>query len=162
MRSWFRIAAAAALSSAAGCASLSADAPPEVYVMRHLAAWTGTDPGLTAEGAADAVRLAGWFAGRKAPRTIYVSTYRRSGETAAPLAAKLKVTPKVYDPSDSAALAASVLAEKGPVLVVGHSNTVPDIVERLGGARPGPIAHHQHGDIWGISGGTTEQLRLKP
>ena len=155
---------AAALMAAAGCASVEADAPPEVYVMRHLAAGTGADPGLTSEGAADAQRLAGWFSGRKAPRTIYVSTYRRSAETAAPLAAKLKVAPKVYDPADSAALATSVLSEKGPVLVVGHSNTVPDIVERLGGARPNPIAHHQHGDIWRVSGRarTTEQLKLRP
>ena len=162
--SWFRIAAAAALLGAAGCAKVEADAPPEVYVMRHLAAGTGTDPGLTEDGAADAERLSGWFARRKPPRTIFVSTYRRSRETAAPLAARLKVVPKVYDPSDSAALAASVLAEKGPVLVVGHSNTVPEIVERLGGARPGPIAHHQHGDIWRVSGRvrTTEQFKLKP
>ena len=164
MRSWFRIAAAAALLPAAGCASVEAGAPLEIYVMRHLAAGTGTDPGLTVQGAADAERLAGWFAGRKAPRTIYVSTYRRSSETAAPLAARLKLAPKVYDPADSAALAASVLAEKGPVLVVAHSNTVPEIVERLGGARPGPIAHHQHGDIWRVSGRarTTEQLKLEP
>jgi hypothetical protein len=35
--------------------------------------------------------------------------------------------------------------------VVGHSNTVPDIVEQLGGARPEPIAHDRHGDIWRIT-----------
>ena len=153
----------ALLALAAGCAAVEAGAPPEVYVMRHLKAGTGADPALTAEGARQAALLPGWFAARKAPRTLYVSTYRRSRETAAALAAKLGLEPRVYDPSDSAALAASVLAEKGPVLVVGHSNTVPEIVERLGGVRPGPIAHDRHGDIWRISGRDrkTEALRLE-
>ncbi len=163
VRNWFRVAAAGALLLTAGCAGVDADAPPEVYVMRHLKAESGTDPGLTAEGARQAALLPGWFAKRKAPRAIYVSTFRRSRETAAPLAAKLGLEPRVYDPSDSGALAASVLAERGPVLVVGHSNTVPEIVERLGGVRPGPIAHERHGDIWRISGRDrkTEALRLE-
>jgi phosphohistidine phosphatase SixA len=149
----------------AGCVSRAGgERPPEIYVMRHLAAETGADPGLTAEGARQAQLLIGWFASRKAPRAIFVSTYRRSRETAAPLAARLGVEPTVYDPSTSEALVASILRERGPVLVVGHSNTVPEIVERLGGARPAPIAHHEHGDIWRISGSprTAQKLKLEP
>jgi phosphohistidine phosphatase SixA len=154
-----------ALLLLAGCISGGAgERPPEIYVMRHLTAETGTDPGLTAEGARQAQLLAGWFASRRPPRAIYVSTYRRSRETAAPLAARLGVRPTVYDPTNSEALVASILRERGPVLVVGHSNTVPEIVERLGGARPAPIAHHEHGDLWRISGSprAAQKLKLQP
>jgi hypothetical protein len=44
---------------------------------------------------------------------------------------------------------------------VGHSNTVPDIVEQLGGARPGPVAHEDFGDVWRVgSSGSTERLKI--
>ena len=150
------------LFAAAGCAAMGGgNHPPYVYVMRHLPAETGQDPGLTAGGQRQARLLSDWFGGRKPPRAVYVSTYRRSRDTAVPLAAKLKIQPKVYDPSNSEALAAMVLRERGPVLVIGHSNTVPQIVERLGGARPAPIAHHEHGDIWLVSGRPPAARKLK-
>jgi hypothetical protein len=44
------------------------------------------------------------------------------------------------------------MKEPAPVLIVGHSNTVPDIVAALGGARPGPIGHEDFGDVWKIAG----------
>ena len=48
-----------------------------------------------------------------------------------------------------------------PVLVVGHSNTVPDIVEQLGGPRPAPLSHPDFGDVWRIEpGGVTARLRV--
>jgi len=37
-------------------------------------------------------------------------------------------------------------------LIVGHSNTVPDIVEKLGGQRPDDLSHEDFGDIWHIAG----------
>ena len=49
-------------------------------------------------------------------------------------------------------LIASVSAETGTVLIVGHSNTVPDIVEKLGGQRPDDLSHEDFGDIWHIAG----------
>jgi broad specificity phosphatase PhoE len=131
--------------------------------MRHLQAETGEDPGLTAAGRREAQLLANWFENSDKPHTIFVTRYRRSQETAAPLAARLRILPIVYDPSNNDALIQAVSAKGGNVLVVGHSNTVPDIVERLGGARPAPIEHHEHGDIWRVPGrgGRVEKLRLE-
>ena len=149
-----------------GCATLD-EAPAQqssaYYVMRHLQkAEGGSDPSLSAEGAANAQRLASWFEGKAKPAAIYVSTTRRARETAAPLAAKLGLTPKEYNPADTAALVARVRAEPGSVLVVGHSNTVPDIVAGLGGTRPAPLADSDYGAVWVVvkAGGATEQLGL--
>ena len=125
---------------------------PNIYVMRHLRTPAGvSDPDLTAEGQRYAAAVSDWFR-RDPPRVIYVSSPKRAQQTAAPLAARLKLTPKIYDPKDSAALVAAVQAETGTVLIVGHSNTVPDIVEQLGGTRPAPLVHEDFGDIWHIAG----------
>ena len=135
----------------------------QVFVVRHFQAQSGEDPGLTEIGRHQAQLLANWFEKSDRPSAIFVTPYRRSQETAAPLAASLRIRPIVYDPSDNEALVEAVKAKGGNVLVVGHSNTVPDIVERLGGARPAQIQHHEHGDIWRVSksGGRTEKLRLE-
>jgi broad specificity phosphatase PhoE len=131
--------------------------------MRHLQAESGEDPGLTEAGRRDAQLLANWFKKSDKPNGIFVTRYRRSQESAAPLAAKLGIRPVVYDPSNNDALIEAVKARDGNVLVVGHSNTVPEIVERLGGTRPASIQHHEHGDIWRVSqsGGRMEKLRLE-
>ena len=155
---------AVALASAAlaGCATPPpAPSAPIHYVMRHLQKAAGPDPGLSAEGQAHAERLDAWF-GMEPPNAIYVSTTRRARETAAPLAAKLALAPKEYDPADTAGLVARVLAESGTVLIVGHSNTVPEIVERLGGERPAELAETDFGTIWRIAGPErkTEARRL--
>jgi broad specificity phosphatase PhoE len=130
--------------------------------MRHLdtpEGGTDRDPSLTAEGASNAQQLAAWFRG-KPLSAIYVSGFKRTRETAAPLAEARGITVKLYDPADTPALIARVRTEAGPVLVVGHSNTVPDIVEQLGGTRPAPLAHTDFGDIWTVASGHTAHDRL--
>jgi broad specificity phosphatase PhoE len=133
---------------------------PSFYVMRHLQKAQGEDPPLSEEGRANARRLIGLFAADP-PSAIYVSTTRRARETAEPLAAKLHVRLRRYDPADTAGLVARVMAEKGPVLVVGHSNTVPEIVERLGGERPAPLAETDFGDVWHVWGAPRRTVRLR-
>jgi broad specificity phosphatase PhoE len=150
------------LAALAACASVAPEPDgPGYYAMRHLQKASGPDAGLSAEGRANAERLAGWFGGGP-PRAIYVSTTRRARETAAPLAARLGLSPQEYDPSDTPGLIARVKAEAGPVLVVGHSNTVPEIVERLGGTRPGELGESDYGDVFVIwADGRTERRRLE-
>jgi broad specificity phosphatase PhoE len=154
--------AALLLVALAACATVAPEPDgPSYYAMRHLQKANGPDPGLSDEGRANAERLAGWFGG-DAPRAIFVSTTRRARETAAPLAARLGLETKEYDPSDTPGLIARVRAEAGPVLIVGHSNTVPDIVERLGGARPGDLGESDYGDVWRVwPDGRTEKRRLE-
>jgi len=135
---------------------------PVVYVMRHLNTPAGErDPDLLPEGQRVALRLARYFRSDR-PVAIYVSDFRRTRQTAAPLAARLGLTPIVYDPADTPGLIARVRAEHGPVLIVGHSNTVPDIVAGLGGARPAALVHEDFGDIWRVSpDGVTLHSRIE-
>lgn len=146
----------------AGCATAAPQAREEAfYVVRHLQKASGADPGLTAEGQRCAARLADEMA-ESGIRAVYASTARRARETAAPLAARIGVAPAEYDPRDTPALVTRVRAEPGSVLVVGHSNTVPDIVEALGGARPGDLTEDRYGEVWRVArpGGAVTVRRI--
>jgi broad specificity phosphatase PhoE len=156
-----RFAVAALLLILAGCAYIApVQAPATFYVMRHLHTPAGaTDPDLTPEGQRRAQLLAQHFASEP-PSTIFVSNTKRAQQTAAPLAARLGITPIIYDPRDTAGLLSEMMKEPPPVLVVGHSNTVPEIVAGLGGARPAPLAHEDFGDIWRIKGRSVTRSKL--
>ena len=158
-----RLLALALLVLAPACATAPADPVPEpvFFVMRHLHTPEGErDPDLTGEGQRQAALLADRLAPER-PAAIYVSDYRRTRQTAAPLAARLGLTPIVYDPADTPGLVARVRAGPKPVLIIGHSNTVPEIIAQLGGTRPAPLVHADFGDLWRIGpGGATARLRL--
>lgn len=158
-----RLLAAFLLLAVAACATAdAADEPvrPNYYVMRHLQKATGDDPGLTEEGQRNAARLADLLADDP-PSAIYVSNTRRARDTAAMLATRLGLTPKTYDPRDTPALVAAVTAETGTVLIVGHSNTVPEIVERLGAPRPADLSDADFGDVWRVFGPDRRVERLR-
>jgi broad specificity phosphatase PhoE len=158
-----RLFALALLVLASACATAPADPAPEpvYFVMRHLHTPEGErDPDLTEEGRRQAALLADRLA-PEGPMAIHVSDYRRTRQTAAPLAARLGLTPIVYDPADTAGLVARVRAGPSPVLIVGHSNTVPEIIAQLGGARPAPLVHADFGDLWRIGpDGATARTRI--
>ena len=143
------------------CATTPAAPEPVYHVVRHLHTPEGQrDPDLLPEGQAAAQRLAAMLASEP-PAIIYVSDFKRTRQTAAPIAARLGLTPVVYDPADTPALVARVRQGPWPVLIVGHSNTVPDIVAGLGGTRPAPLSHPDFGDVWRISAdGTTARTRI--
>ena len=155
---------AAMLTALAACATTAPEpAAPAYYVVRHLHTPQGErDPDLLPEGRRQAELLADLLDEAR-PAAIYVSSYKRTAQTAAPLAARLGVTPIVYDPADTAALVARVRSGPRPALIVGHSNTVPDIVEQLGGERPAALVHEDFGDLWEIGAdGATVRRRIAP
>jgi broad specificity phosphatase PhoE len=158
IKTWLLTAIAALIAIAATPAS----AQSNVYVMRHLNTPAGQpDPDLLPEGRRAAEALAAWFRDER-PAAIYVTDYKRSRQSVAPLAARLGLVPIVYDPADTPGLIARVRAEHGAVLIVGHSNTVPDIVAALGGIRPAPLGHEDFGDIWRVApGGATTRMRIE-
>ncbi|QNM81965.1 histidine phosphatase family protein [Sphingomonas sabuli] len=139
----------------------SATAQKTVYVIRHLQKGAGDDPSLTAEGAANAQALAGMLKA-KGIVAAFATPTRRAMETAAPLAAQLGFDVTPYDPRDPAALAAAIAAASGSVLVVGHSNTVPDLVAQFGGTKPGPLGDGDYGMLFAVGpGGSVEALQVR-
>ena len=120
---------------------LAAAPPATVIVVRHAerAGGMANDVGLSEAGRCRAGVLANMLAGAHVER-IYTSEVARTQQTAEPLARKLNVTPQVVPAKDIDALVVKLRAGSGTALVVGHSNTVPEIVEKLGGGRVAPIA----------------------
>jgi broad specificity phosphatase PhoE len=126
--------------------SWSETAPPGdsatvVLLVRHAekAAQPGDDPPLTQDGLRRAEALAGVVKDAH-PTAIITTQLRRTVETARPSTAALGVTPEVVPVSaantqqNAAAVAAAVQKHPGKtVLVVGHGNTVPQIIAALGG-----------------------------
>jgi phosphohistidine phosphatase SixA len=151
----FHTCAALLLAALTACATVEPEpASPSYYVMRHLQKAEGPDPGLTEEGRRNADTLATLIADAP-PRAVYASTTRRARETAEPVARRFGVPVREYDPADRPGLIARVKAEKGPVLIVGHSNTVPAIVEALGGSPIGEIGEKDYGTLFTLRRGSS-------
>jgi phosphohistidine phosphatase SixA len=110
-----------------------------VVIIRHAEKQVGaiSDAPLAPAGEIRATRLAQMFGdatdfGRV--QKIYVTDTRRTQQTAAGIAQRLGLTPDIVTAKTSSReLARRVLEENhgGRALVVGHSNTVPEIVAAL-------------------------------
>ena len=114
------------------------------------------DPPLSMEGEQRAERLAQMFGRGKGVGhidAIYVSDARRTQQTAAPLAQRLGKQPVVMPAADSKALASRVMHEHegGTVLIVGHSNTVPELIQELGDINVPPIADDDYDTLYVLS-----------
>ena len=153
----FALVAAFALSGAPAAAA------DTVYVVRHMQKAAGDDPALTAEGAAGAQWIADVLAA-KGVTAVFATPTRRAEETAAPLAKRLGIDVTHYDPRNPAALAAEIASVKGAALVVGHSNTVPDLVATFGGARPASMSEQDYGTIFVVNAGSSDvqEIELAP
>lgn len=109
---------------------------PTLYLVRHAEKQSGDDPALTEAGKARANALADRLDGVGID-TIWSTDYRRTMQTAAPLAERLDLQVQVYDPGDLAGFAEQLKANGETALIVGHSNTTPQLADLLGGD-PGP------------------------
>ncbi len=94
---------------------------------------------------------------------VYTTDYERTQMTAAPIAVKKNLTVQIYDP---AILDLEQFKEENKnrnVLVVGHSDSTPDFVNKLiGHEKYDPIDDGQNGSLFivEIVGGTTTDMRL--
>lgn len=103
-----------------------------VILLRHAErAAGGTNPSLTAAGRARAKLLARMLA-KTGIDAIFTSEFKRTKETAAPIAERLGLSPLELD-DDMAAAEQQLRAAGQCVLVVGHTDTVPALIAALGG-----------------------------
>jgi len=129
-----------------------------VVIVRHAEKALGTieDPPLSPEGEQRSERLALMFAdatGAGHLDAIYVTNTRRAQQTAAPLATRLHLVPVVMPASDVGGMSAHVLRDHrgGAVLIVGHSNTIPELIRELSGKEIEPIAYADYSNIYVLS-----------
>ena len=143
-----------------------------VVFVRHAekALTPADDPGLSEAGQRRAAELARQLAGVDVVAgidAVYATSYRRSAETAKPIADALKLQVRSYDAADTEQfLNELVKVEKGKiVLVVGHSDTVPVMIGNMGASkRVPPIAADEYDNIYIVSipwFGKTKTLRLR-
>jgi phosphohistidine phosphatase SixA len=111
-----------------------------VIVIRHAEkeSVSAPDPPLSSAGEARAALLERMFGqpqGAGHLDAIYISSALRNRMTAAPLAAQLGIVPIVAPTDDSKGLARRILRENSGkrVMVIGHANTVSEIVAALTG-----------------------------
>jgi broad specificity phosphatase PhoE len=156
-----------AIGVSAASAALLASTPETVAVVRQQAQAVTTvilvrhaekadqpanDPPLTEQGIARAQSLVQVV--RDAGVTAIVTTqFQRTRLTAKPAAEALGITPDVVEArgANHAATVAGFVKEKHAgktVLVVGHSNTIPEIVAALGAPHPGVIGDPTHDNLF--------------
>jgi broad specificity phosphatase PhoE len=120
--------------------ALATAEPPAIYLVRHgEKAAVGQDPELTPRGQERARHVAA-ILHRAGITAIFSTPTVRTQQTAAPLAQQTGLNVQLYDPRAPKALVEQVRKLTGAVVVVGHSNTLPELVKLFGGAPGSDIA----------------------
>ncbi len=142
-----RVRYVAALALAATLAAGCQRRTTTVILVRHAEREPITpatpDPPLTPAGQARAQALV-QVANRAGLSAMFVTEFQRTQQTAQPVATALGITPTVVNVGGNASQHAHALAQTilgshlgQAVLIVGHSDTVPLVIEALG-LTPGP------------------------
>jgi phosphohistidine phosphatase SixA len=143
-----------------------ADSARTIVLVRHAERAGGTSPevGISEAGQCRAGILAGMLTDAGVSR-IFTSEVARTQQTAAPLAGKLMLKPEVVPAKDVDGLVAKLRSANGVTLVVGHSNTLPRIVQLLGAGEVSPIADNEYDRLWVVTldaaGASAVTLRYK-
>lgn len=123
-----------------------------IVLVRHAERGTDDprDPGLSESGRARAVRLQQLLADLPV-QLAWTTDYRRTRQTLEPLATSQSLTLAIYDPRDLGAAVERIVRESvgKTVLVAGHSNTVPAMVNLLAGkSLYADLAESDYGKLW--------------
>ena len=103
-----------------------------LYLVRHAEKQSdgSRDPALTEAGRNRSEQLANWFQD-KGITEIWSSDYKRTRDTANPLVTRLSLELSIYDPRNLADLVKELSHQQRTALIVGHSNTTPELARLL-------------------------------
>ena len=129
-----------------------ADATPVIFVVRHAEKATtgGNDPDLSVAGQKRAETLARVLKDSQIS-SVFVTEFKRTQETGAPTARGAHVEPTVVPAKDIPGLVQKLRALNGNALVVGHGNTIPDLMKALGITTPIAIPEDDYTEIFLVS-----------
>jgi broad specificity phosphatase PhoE len=146
--------------------AVAAAAEPVIFLVRHAeradagmasAKMAGADPDLSAAGLARANALAAML--KDARITAVVTTeYKRTRQTGEPAAKAAGLSLTVIESKNSAAAIEKLKSAQGNVLVVGHSNTVPELLKALGVTEPVTIAEDEFDALFVVTRGAPSTL----
>jgi phosphohistidine phosphatase SixA len=141
-----------------GLATALAD-PPLLFVVRHAekAATAGNDPDLSEAGRARAEALARILKDARIT-AIYATELKRTQQTAAPLAHALNLQTIIMPSADIAALAEKLKTQTGNALVIGHGNTIPNLLKALGLSDSISISENDYDNLFVIMPGDPPRL----
>ncbi|WP_342805034.1 phosphoglycerate mutase family protein [Alteromonas sp. M12] len=119
----------------------------DLYLVRHFEKQSGgTDPGLTQQGQLRAEALADYLMPKNIQH-IYSTKYHRTKQTAQPFSQRSGLDVQFYSPKQLTAFAQSIKALQTNVLIVGHSNTTPELISALGGVAT-KIDESEYGELF--------------
>ena len=144
----------------------TATAQTSVFVVRHAeradaaagtAPMMATDPDLSEAGKARAQSLA--TALKDAGITaIYTTEYKRTQQTGEPLAKALGIQVTPVPAREMPALLQKLKSAAGNVLVIGHSNTVGEVIAGLGVAEPVKLTDSDYDNLFVVVRGEKPTL----
>lgn len=121
----------------------TAQKPLKIWLVRHAEKDTSnpkdTDPDLTQDGYKRAEALMKTLKGQQID-SIFSTDYKRTKLTGFPLGDRIGLTIQTYEPAKGADLATSLKknAAGKNVLIIAHSDTILELIEAFGVARPIP------------------------
>ena len=136
-----------------------ANAAPVIFIVRHAekASTSDKNPDLSPEGQKRADALANILKNSQIT-VVFVIEFKRTQETAAPAARAAHVSPTVIAANDIGVLVERLRSLNGNALVVGHGNTIPDLLKALGITTPVSIPEDDYAEIFAVVLGDAPQL----
>lgn len=137
-----------------------------VFLVRHAEKVDESEDAALSEAGHARARALASLLGQAGIKAIYATEFQRTQKTAEPLAQALGLSPMVIPSRDSKQLAERIRKEQAGarVMVVGHSNTVPEIIAALGHPEKVTIASDEYDNLFVVvprGGGAPAFLRLK-
>ncbi|MFN2507492.1 MAG: histidine phosphatase family protein [Chthoniobacterales bacterium] len=145
-----------------GCAAVRGHAQPVVFLVRHAekaaqATGDSDNPSLSDLGhvRAESLRKTLKDAGITA---VFATEFKRTQQTADAVAITAAIPLIIVPANDTAALISKLKQARGNALVVGHSNTLPEIIKALGVTVPVTVDENAYDDLFLVVMSSPPQL----
>ena len=123
--------------------------PVVIYLVRHAErAEDGTDDPPLALAGQIRTQVLRHLLAHAGVTHVHTTEWKRTRDTARPIAEDVGREPSVYDPEELETFASTLITTPGHHLVVGHSNTTPMLVEALGGGSSEPIQEFEYDRLY--------------
>ena len=121
-----------------------------IYLVRHAEKQADSkNPPLTRCGKARARQLSTLLSAAEI-KSVYSTSYQRTMSTAAPLAKQQHVAIKQYNPKQLNQFALHLKQDRKNALIVGHSNTTPQLTQLLSGQQVTALSEKDYQNLYQV------------